>query len=401
MYSFDTHSPRLSSSARRAIARIEGAGQVIGNGFAIARDLVLTCAGVAERLGSVPLEAIFVARRQGEVLSIPVVEVVWRGGADDRVCMVRLQRPLPDIQSVLSVGRVRRIFVAGQPDPLAVRDDGGSLTELQSHVIMVRPSLVRACSGAPVIDEDERAVGIYLVHGEEPELHCESMPLGAIWSEVEAQVRRSWELLGGPLSASWALRGRPPGQEDEQEEDDDEAPKKALFVSFDPREQGVDDALADWLSSDEARAPAVAAPEARLVVTFDLASSEPIVHGREGSRPVQVHGGVVVHRYDPHQEGGCVLLYLLGTAADGRLLELEGEYIQQGQRFMFASRIPGEDLLIALPREASEDGSLGVSALTLHAQVPDGERKSYELVVLGVPVPGTLGGPGSGPPWRS
>lgn len=400
MYSFDTNSPHLSRHARRAIARIEGAGQIFGDGFAVARDLLLTDGRVAQQLGHYELEAVFAARNWGEILSIPVVEVVWRGGANDCVCMVRLQRPLPDIQSVLSMGCMQRTFIAGHPDPRGAEDDGGALTELRNEVVMHRPSLVQAGSGAPVLDQDENAVGIYLVHGEDPERCAEAMPLESVWPEVEAEVRRSWERYGGPVAESAGFRGRPPPREEEDEkEDEDDTPSEALFMSFDPQERGVDEVLRQWPPrEEETLAPAEVRHKERFVFTFDLEGPELIFHCPEGSRPVRAYGNVVVNHYDPRQGDGYFVLYFLGTAADGRPLEFEGEYLQEGRRLMFASQFPGEDLLVAIPCTMGHERPAQHFAFTLHALSPDGERRTYDPVVLNVPISGSFGESGPRPP---
>lgn len=356
----------------------------MGTGFAIARDLLLTCGRIAERLDEGnKLIAVFVEQPEGETLSIRLDEkVAWRGGSDEGVCLVRLRRPLPDTSAILSMGSVQKTFIAGHPDPSATEGDGDALTELESTTVMHRPSLVRAYPGAPVLDQEYRAVGIYLVHGEEPDARPEALPLSAIWWEMEAQVLRSWQRYGGPVSVPSSPVARSP---DDGEDEGGEL-YRALFTSFDPRERGVDEVLFRWPQPDDRLLdPAVTPDDERFVFTFDLAGPDLIAHGPEGARSVRAGGNVVINRCDPHRAGGHVLLYFLGTSADGQPLEFEGDYVVDGRRLMFASAAPGDDLLVAIPGATSRDRPSLPLGLVLHAQTPDGERKTYEAVIINVP----------------
>ena len=301
------------------------------------------------------------------------------GGSDEGVCLVRLQRPLPDTSAILAMGSVQRTFIAGHSDSSAAEGDGDALTELENTTVMHRPSLVRAYPGAPVLDQEYRAVGIYLVHGEE----SEALPLSTIWWEVEAQVLRSWERYGGPVSASPSPVARSP---DDGEDEGGGELHKALFTSFDPREHGVDEVLFNWPQPDARLLdPAVTPDDERFVFTFDLAGPDLIAHGPGGARSVRASGNVIINRCDPHRAGGHVLLYFLGTSADGQPLEFEGDYVVDGRRLMFASAAPGDELLVAIPGATSRDRPSLPLALILHAQTPDGERRTYETVIINVP----------------
>ncbi|MCH9685421.1 MAG: hypothetical protein K0V04_28560 [Deltaproteobacteria bacterium] len=379
-----THNP--DSGARRGVACLEamvqgGPPALLARGFAVARDLLVAPGPVVEDMQAHRCRAVFGGPDSRESLAIELGEIVWSGRVEGcGVCLVRLMRPLPDIESVVPVATAMSVVTA----PVAVvnRSRAGAPREGEG--------LGPDANGLPTWDERGMVVSLAVEESEGAGSRPHQLDLATLWGHIQDEVRQSWQRDGGPLTTSPLMCPAPAAQ-----------PRcHAKSLSFDPRKMGIDEALDRWESGPELEGlegleglelcgpPAVTSRKSRFVFTYDFDGPELIFHGPDGPRRIREYGNVVVNRCDP-REHEYFLLRFLGKAADGAPVRFEGHYIEDGVQHDFDSKHEGYDLLVAIPCTMNDDQPSQHFSFTVKAR--SGERTSaYDPAVVNVPIAGSF-----------
>ena len=157
----------------KGIVRIlDSDGDTAGTGFVVTDDgLIATCAHVVQGAGAEPGDTVRVAfHATGEEREAQVEPAWWRDPDAEDVATLRLDRPLPEGVTSLSLGSSAGVeghilTTFGFPDAKPVEGMAGKCevvgrtTERGFPVLQLRSSEVTpGFSGAPVLDEDLHVV---------------------------------------------------------------------------------------------------------------------------------------------------------------------------------------------------------------------------------------------------
>ena len=415
----------------KGMVRIESrvGHEIIGSGFVIAADLLVTCRHVATDYRPEELIAVFTEDRDenGEPRTVRCVESLWTGIRQGRrsydACLLRLEKPVP-LANVVPVclegsfekNKRSRAYVLSHPGgaDLHVSVHDSKLLHFNPHVIQYRSGTMRGSSGAAVFNRSWKVIGIHgrgsneISHARFPDRKIaanEGVRFDQVWPFIEHYVRSSWQRHGTPKGFKEPLDppAPPPKPGVAPSTDVDiESPRRdepALWRSYDPTTEKLSDVV-NHLTGHESMWPLFERDKRQFEFTFvfgegDSDSGEdipPQLLYRSGRTQMSDHGNVIINQLaipgtapgqDPY-----FLLIIKGVAEDHRgrrhQARISGNYRDLQGVHEFGPGELGRNVVVVIPSTMSPENPVQVITFDVTAATDD-RKETYDPLMVFVP----------------